>query len=464
MNLKLVLIALCVLALVPAAVNAQPAGDPSPKVVAAASDALARMEYVIDNEFIRNQRQGGQAICIDEAKGLFISLDWSQNLSPEDVKEVVLIKPGSSTTRVKAELLGVEPIRNIVFIEAKGQKDWKALKFESTANLELGQSVFSVGLLGPGVGNATYLGLARVAAKLRTPQPVVYVSGGDLTVGSSPVMTMDGKAIGLVGGEIPMEFRMLINGGWANAVMAGVQRTRFFIPVDDFVLLLADVPVKGKAQRLCWLGAVNFLPVTPEEAEIAKITKPAVKVGQVVPDSPAAKAGLEQDDVVVGMNGQPLEAMPTPELTAANFTRDLLRVKPGTEVALDTIRKGQAKTLKVTLAEMPMQGYESSKYANRTLGFAVRDLVMFDRYVGRTKPMMENGAVVIGVGQDSPAAAGTMRSDDLITAVNSKTVATVAALKTALEDLAKTAPKAPITFTIRRGDTPMQIIVTPPQQ
>lgn len=77
----------------------------------------------------------------------------------------------------------------------------------------------------------------------------------------------------------------------------------------------------------------------------------ALLIGSVVPDSPASAAGLKKGDVIVALNGQPLDD--------SKSLRDRLRTnKPGDEVTLSVIQGGQKNDVKVKLA-----AYDSKKFA-----------------------------------------------------------------------------------------------------
>jgi serine protease Do len=64
------------------------------------------------------------------------------------------------------------------------------------------------------------------------------------------------------------------------------------------------------------------------------------------PNGPAARAGVASGDVITAVNGD-----------AVKDDRDLMKRiadhPPGTSVSLEIVRKGERKTLEVTLAEMP---------------------------------------------------------------------------------------------------------------
>jgi serine protease Do len=93
-----------------------------------------------------------------------------------------------------------------------------------------------------------------------------------------------------------------------------------------------------------WLG-VELHEVTSESAKELKLSaERGVVVGRIVPDSPAAKAGLKEKDVVTELNGQRVEG-------AAQFRRMVHEIPSGRSVQLTIWRDGRTQTLSVTLGK-----------------------------------------------------------------------------------------------------------------
>jgi serine protease Do len=102
-----------------------------------------------------------------------------------------------------------------------------------------------------------------------------------------------------------------------------------------------------------WLG-VELHEVTSESAKELKLSaERGVVVGRIVPDSPAAKAGLKEKDVVTELNGQRVEG-------AAQFRRMVHEIPAGRSVQLTIWRDGRAQNLSVTLGKSE-EGHHSFK-------------------------------------------------------------------------------------------------------
>jgi serine protease Do len=91
-----------------------------------------------------------------------------------------------------------------------------------------------------------------------------------------------------------------------------------------------------------WLG-VETHEVTPDNAKEWKLpAERGVVVGRIAPDSPAAKAGLKEKDVITEVNGQRVEG-------SAQFRRMIREIPAGRSVQLTVWRDGRAQTLSATL-------------------------------------------------------------------------------------------------------------------
>jgi serine protease Do len=102
-----------------------------------------------------------------------------------------------------------------------------------------------------------------------------------------------------------------------------------------------------------WLG-VELHEVTGENTKELKLSaERGVVLGKIVPDSPAAKAGLKEKDVVTELNGQRVEG-------AAQFRRMIHEIPAGRSVQLTIWRDGRAQSISVTLgkSEERRQGFK----------------------------------------------------------------------------------------------------------
>ncbi|MBL9093879.1 MAG: PDZ domain-containing protein [Planctomycetaceae bacterium] len=105
------------------------------------------------------------------------------------------------------------------------------------------------------------------------------------------------------------------------------------------------MPSPGGEQHSFWIGAM-CVPVDPALRSQLKLGEPeGLLVGNVMPGSPADKAGLKQYDVVTAIDGKRVESLH--DLVAA------VAAAGEKEIKLDVLRGGEKQTVGVTPAKRP---------------------------------------------------------------------------------------------------------------
>jgi serine protease Do len=246
--------------------------------------------------------------------------------------------------------------------------------------------------------------------------------------------------------------------------------------LDDLVLQDADddgqmVVVSGHG----WLGAA-VSEVTPDKVKEFKLpAERGVVLGKIVPDSPAAKAGLKENDVVTELNGQRVEG-------TEQFRRMIREIPSGRSAQITVWRDGRSQTLAVAIgkAEPHINGAVVSpgtfafnmpdlSHLNEMmevnpwlggqprLGIDAEDLEGdFGNYFGAPDG---EGVLVRGVFPDSPAAKAGLKAGDVITAVNGDRVRSVGDLR---EKLAEKRGENTVKLGLLRNKAPLTLSVEIP--
>jgi C-terminal processing protease CtpA/Prc len=130
------------------------------------------------------------------------------------------------------------------------------------------------------------------------------------------------------------------------------------IETDDLNIVIGD---DGSS----WLG-VETHEVTSDKAKELKLSaERGVVLGKIVPDSPAAKAGLKENDVVTEINGQRVEG-------AAQFRRMIHETPAGRGIQLTVWRDGRSRTLSATLGKSEERRHAMKMVAPTPGAFAFR--------------------------------------------------------------------------------------------
>jgi Do/DeqQ family serine protease len=208
----------------------------------------------------------------------------------------------------------------------------------------------------------------------------------------------------------------------------GSQGIGFAIPANMVRVVVASAKSGGKAVKRPWLGA-RLQAVTPEIAESLGLRLPnGALVASVVPNSPAARAGLKSSDLIIAVDGQAIE---DPNAFDYRFATHPI----GGTSQVDVQRAGKPVKLTVPLETAPDTGrneitlttrspFQGAKVAN--ISPAVADELHLDADT--------EGVVVTDLGDDSTAANVGFQKGDIIQAVNSQKIAKTSDLEKATRD------------------------------
>jgi len=162
-------------------------------------------------------------------------------------------------------------------------------------------------------------------------------------------------------------------------------------------------------------------------------------LADVMPGSPAARAGLRPGDLVLAVDGKGME-------NGRQLQIALYRRLAGDVVSLEILRAGQSRTVPVTMAERldPLGGLSASTDPRQNLvprlGILGLDL---DRRIAEALPVLRvpSGVVVVSTEADAiDARDGGLAPGDVIFGVNGKWVSGLEELRSALDPLKAGAP------------------------
>ena len=200
-----------------------------------------------------------------------------------------------------------------------------------------------------------------------------------------------------------------------------------------------------------WLG-VLIQDLRPEMAAAFEATdESGVLIGDVVPDSPADRAGLKRGDVLTSLNGRALNS-------ASELRNQVGMMKPGEKVRLALLREGKNRELGLKLGELPDTREEAVAAASRGSldGLRLGPLDAQNRARFEVPNSVGDGLVVVEIVPGSAAAEAGLRPGDVILEVARKAVRT-------LEDVESQWENSPgkILLLVSRGGNTMYLMVSP---
>jgi len=244
-----------------------------------------------------------------------------------------------------AEVLARDPLDDVAILKIKTAKKLPVVSLGDSDNLELGQTVIAfgnaLGIFRNTVSTGIISGLSRaISAKPDPLAPTQEMRG--------LIQTDAAINPGNSGGPLTDIFGNVI--GINAAVVFGAQNIGFAIPIKAAERDLADLKKHGAIRRP-FLG-LRYLTLNPDLKEKLKL---AVDYGAlivkehpldqaVVPGSPASRAGLRENDIILEWNGE--------RITSEKNIQDCLeQSEVGQIVALKILRNKKELTAKVVLAE-----------------------------------------------------------------------------------------------------------------
>jgi serine protease Do len=470
---SLVILLVGLLACLPARAGVGP--EAAQKLYERVTPSLVAVKYTWESELGRRELTGSGIVVREDGLVMTQLSLFDMRLPDEQLKEFKVVVPdpaGGDAAELEADLQGRDERYNLAFVQVKKEQSdksladrkftWTPIKFEDT-QVKVGEPILAVGLLPEMAAYKTYFAESSVSATLRGETPQVLVQGGGLTAVGSPVFTTDGKAIGIVNmqaGQTPF-----LNGEPQAALNAINNPPRFYLPARDFLPALAEPPTGGKPVAMPWVGVPQMTGLNKDVAEVFGLkNQPAIQIGEVIPDAPGAKAGLKRGDIVVKLDGQPLERGDEPDELPGIFRRQLSRKKVGDTIKLGVMRtKGEPlQEIEIKMGEMPKRPNTAKRWYAEDLGFSSREIVFNDTYVRRLKPD-HKGVIVAMIRPQSAAESAGLKMNDLITEINREPVTDVDAFKTSYEKFRKDKPKEAVVMVVLREGNTQTIRIEPPQ-
>lgn len=333
-----------------------------------------------------------------------------------------------------ATVIGLDDRTDVAVIKIEGE-DLPQVRLGDPSKLKPGQWVVAIG--SPfGMENSVTAGIVSATSRELPDEVYVPFIQTDVAVnpGNSggPLFNLDGDVVG-INSQIYSQ-----SGGYMGL--------SFAIPIDmandvSEQLINTGHVTRGKI-------GVSIDAVDADMAIALGLDRPrGALVKDVLEGQPAEKAGVKVSDIVLSVDGKPVESSTAlPALISA--------IRPGKTAELELWRDGKLKKLTVDVVEMREEGQTAQRVQGRggsggvqpkaepaVLGLYLRPLTAEERQQADTQ-----GSLVV-TDVDGPAAAAGVRPGDIIVGVAGSLVRTQAEL----ESLVKRAPSV-VALRIQRGD------------
>jgi serine protease DegQ len=340
-------------------------------------------------------RQGtGSGVIIDAGNGYVVT----NHHVIATANEVLVVL--NDQRRFEAEIIGSDEGTDIALLKIEAE-NLTALPLGDSESLEVGDFVLAIGNpfgLGQTVTSGIVSALGRGGINAEGYEDFIQTdasinpgnSGGALIDFNGQLVGINSAIIAPAGGNVGIGFAVPAN--MANSV---VRQLLEFGEVRRGVL------------------GVTITDLTPDVIQgLGLDIEQGAVVSEVVPGSPAERAGLQAGDIIVEVDGQAIQG-------SADLRNTVGLVRVDSTVALSYLRDGQRRTVNVTIGQAAGTKLAAEGAAGATIdtlqGAEFRNLSQGDPQYGRVQ-----GVLVTSVADGSPAARNGLMAGDVITAVGGR--------------------------------------------
>ena len=354
--------------------------------------------------------------------------------------------------RVPARLVGWDHWTDLAVVQLDMEEvvrrgfSFSYAQFGDSAALRPGETVYAVG---------TPNGLARTVTRGIISNTNRYFEGTQVErgfeTGNFNTWLQTDAAInpGNSGGPLVLADGEVI--GINTRSFLGSNNLSFAVPSNIAKGVIAELVAEGAVTR-SYIGMVSG-PMQDLESYYDLEANRGMLVQSVDPGSPADAAGLRPSDIVLSIDGQPVDGRFPEQLPA--IRHEIASRGVGTEISFDVKRQDTELPLMVTTEEL--QSRVGKEAAFKEWGLSVQKL---SRAVARERKLdTANGVVVIGVQPGFPAARAGLQLGDIITTVNRAPLVSLPDLEV-VYDAYKEEPTK-VLMEISRGHQTVYLIMKP---
>jgi len=312
-----------------------------------------------------------------------------------------------------AKVIGTDPSYDLAVIKIDG-KNLPTLKLGDSDKVRVGEWAIAIG--NP-FGFESSVTVGVISAKNRSIRARDFSFDGFLQTDAAinpgnsggPLLNLKGEVIGI-----------------NTAIIPYAQGIGFAIPINMAKQVLQDLVKYGSVKR-GWLG-VYIQPLTKEFADVYGIkSEEGAVIADIVPGSPADKAGLKRGDVIVEVDGKKVK-------DDLDLTMKIRSHLAGDKVAIKILRDGSERKISVVLGNIPGSagGFSSLNENLKKIGIKVQSITDAQR----KQKGLPSGAKGVMISEVSPGSLADMvglKNGDVILEVNGKDVESPESLAKSLQ-------------------------------
>jgi len=312
----------------------------------------------------------------------------------------------------KARVVGTYKMTDLALLKIDVKHDLPVVPLGDSDKLQVGELVVAIG--NPlGLSHTVTMGIVSQKGR-KDIQP------GKRQIYSNFIQTDASINPGNSGGPLINSYGEVVG---INTAMANAQGIGFAVPINMVKQVLPQLLEHGRVKK-SWLG-IQMQQVTPELMKSLgmKNGSSGALVVSVMPDSPADRARLLPEDVIVEIDNRPISS-------PGDLSWLVSVAGEGKRVKIKVWRNGRYKNLSVTLGLAPGENEISADRDNnkgdkvkagpKLWGMSIRDLARSE--MEKLPSAAKGGVMVIDVERNSAPANAGIRPGDILLRINGKPV------------------------------------------
>ncbi len=258
-----------------------------------------------------------------------------------DKSTKIIVRLLNDKAEYEAKIIGVDPKTDLALIKIEAKKALKVAYFGDSDRLEVGEWVIAIGNQFQ-LGQTVTAGIVSATSRrvpTSSPYDAFIQTDASINPGSSggPLFNTKGQVVG-INTAIFSPGRAQFGGAGFNIGIG------FAIPINLVKGILTQIKEQGKVTR--GLLGVMIQKIDAEMAEALGLPTPTgALVSDVMPETPASKAGVKRRDIITSFNGHLVNDHDELPLMVAN-------TPIGTTVKIEVLRDGISKTLTTVITEL----------------------------------------------------------------------------------------------------------------